>query len=102
MSVAGTLNSEKFWIFIKFLQSIIKAEQEDSLKTLTVIVDNAWAHTSRFTKEVASKLVYKIRFLVLHCSEIAPVEQAFGIIKSKISHRQSQESSISIRMKEFE
>ena len=84
MTVVGTLDSEKFWIFIKFIKSIIKAEQEDPFKTPAVIVDNARTHTSRFTKEVTSKLEYKIRFLAPYCSEIAPFEQAFGTIKSKI------------------
>ena len=84
MAVAGTIDSENFWIFIKFLESIIKAEQEDPLKTSIVIVDNARTHASRLTKEETSKQVYKIRFLAPYCPEIAPVEQAFGIIKSKI------------------
>ena len=84
MNIAGTIDSDKFWIFIKFFESIIKAEQEDPLKTPTFIVDNARIHTSRLTKEVAFKLIFKIRFFALYCTEIAPIEQALGIIKSKI------------------
>ena len=82
--VAGTIDSEKLWIFIKFLELIIKAEQKNPLKIPPVIVDNTRTHTSRLTKEMASKLVYKIRFFASYYPEIAPVEQAFGIIKLKI------------------
>ena len=69
---------------MKFLKLIIKYEHDDSLKPPTIIVDNAKTHTSNLTKEIVSKLIFKARFLVPYCPEIAPVEQAFGIIKSKL------------------
>ena len=84
MAIVGTVDSIKFCIFMKFLELIIKSEQDDSIKPPTIIVDNAKTHTSNLTKEIVSKLIFKTRFLVPYWPEIAPVEQAFGIIKSKL------------------
>ena len=69
---------------MKFIELIIKSEHDDSLKPPTIFVDNAKTHTSNLTKEIVSKLIFKTRFLVPYCPEIANVEQAFGIIKSKL------------------
>ena len=84
MAIVGTVDSLKFCIFMNFLELIIKSEHDDSLKPPTIIVDNAKTHTSNLRKEIVSKLIFKTRFLVPYFPEIAPVEQALGIIKSKL------------------
>lgn len=52
-----------------------------------VILDNARTHSSRFTKAVSAKLQSEFRFLAPYCPEVAPVELAFGALKSKLRYR---------------
>ena len=84
MAIVGTVDSVKFCVFMRFLEFVIKSEQDYLSKLPTIIVDNAKTHTSKITKEVLSKLVFKTRYLAPYWPEVASVEQPFGIIKSKL------------------
>lgn len=85
---------------MKFLELIIKSEHDDSLKPPTIIVDYVKTHTSNLTKEIVSKLIFKTRFLVPYCPAIAPLQQAFGIIRSNRDQMTFKIRSILIKMKE--
>ena len=84
MVIVGTVDSEIFLIFIKFLELIIKSEQEYPLKLPTIIIDNAKTHTSGLTKEVVSKIIYKIRFLPLIAQKLCRAGLRYDKIKTKI------------------
>ena len=80
----GTVDSEKFCIFMKLLELIVQALHSNDAETPTVLIDNARTHTSKVTKRIINSLSFKTRYLAPYCPEVAPVEQAFGLIKSKL------------------
>ena len=80
----GTVDSKKFWVFLKLLEYVLK-ENSDEFKNLpTAVLDNSWTHSSNLTKKVIKHLAYDVRFSAPYCPEVTPVEQAFGKIKSKL------------------
>ena len=82
--IIGTVDSIKFCIFMKLLELIVKAVYSNDDKMLTVLIDNAKTHTSKLTRKIISKLAFKTRYLAPYWPEVAPVEQAFGLVKSKL------------------
>ena len=82
--IVGTVDSEKFCIFMKLLELIVKVLHSDDAEKPTVLIDNARTHTSKAARRIIHNLSYKTRYLAPYCPEIAPVEQAFGLIKSKL------------------
>ena len=63
MVIVGTVDSLKFWVFMRFLEFVIKSEQDYLSILPTLIVDNTKTHTSKITKDVLSKLIFKSRYL---------------------------------------
>ena len=80
----GTVDSEKFCIFMKLLELIVQALHSNDTETPTVLIDNSRTHTSKVIKRIINSLSFKTWYLAPYCPEVAPVEQAFGLIKSKL------------------
>ena len=70
----GTEDSKKLWVFLKLLEYVLK-ENSDEFKNLpTVVLDNAWTHSSNLTKKVIKHLACDVRFSSPYCPEVALVE----------------------------
>ena len=82
MIVVGTVNSIKFCVFLKLLELIFNDIYEEG-NLSTVVLDNAKTHSSKFTKIIIKDLLFELRFSAPYWPEVAPVEQAFWMIKSK-------------------
>ena len=80
----GTVDSKKFWAFLKLLEFVLKENSDEFENLPTVVLDNARTHSSNLTKKVIKHLAYEVRFSAPYCPEVAPVEQAFGKIKLKL------------------
>ena len=61
--IIGTVDSIKFCIFMNLFELIVKALYSNDDKMLTVLIDNAKTHTSKFTRKKISKLEFKTRYL---------------------------------------
>ena len=84
MIVMSTVNSDKFWFFLKLLSKIISRRFANTQKPPIIIIDNASTHLSGITQEVISKLDLQVKFGASYWPEVAPVERIFGKIKSKL------------------
>ena len=84
MVVSETVESKKFWLFFKILEFVVCRYYQSCNKFPTVIWDNARTHSSQLTKRIIKDFQFSVRFLAPYCPEVAPVEKAFGIIKSKM------------------
>ena len=82
--VQKTVNSAIFWIFLKLIELLLQNENLQRAEMPMVIMDNARTHWSQFTKQWADKLPFDLRFLAPYWPELAPVEQAFGVVKTKL------------------
>ena len=83
MIVVGTLNSLKFSVFMKLLEFLFKNIYEERNFPI-VVLNNARTHSSKFTKRIMKDLLFELRFSAPYWPEVAPVEQAFWMIKSKL------------------
>ena len=61
--IIGTVDSIKLYIFMKLLELIVKAVYPNDGKMLTMLIDNAKTHTSKFTRKIISKRAFKTRYL---------------------------------------
>ena len=84
MVVVDTINSYKFWLFLKLLESIINNLCPSIEKSPAIIFDNARIHSSIKTRKKIKELDLQVRFLAPYWPEVAPVERIFGMIKSKL------------------
>ena len=84
MVVPETIESKKFWLFIKILELVVCRYYQNCDKFPTIILDNTRTHSLKLTKRIIKGLPFSVRFLAPYCPEVAPVEKAFGIIKSKM------------------
>ena len=83
MIVVGTLNSLMFSVFLKLLELLFKNIYEKRNFPI-VVLDNSRTHSSKFTKRIMKDLLFELRFSAPYWPEVAPVEQAFWMIKSKL------------------
>ena len=83
MIVAGTVDSIKFSVFLKLLELLFKNIYEDGDLPI-VVLDNSRTYSSKLTKRILKDLLFQVRFSALYLPEVAPVEQAFWMIKSKL------------------
>ena len=83
MVLLDTINSQKFWFFLKILKEIISRWDGNNQKSPIVIFDNARTHSSKITKSIIKELDLQVRFWAPYWPEVAPVERIFGKIKSK-------------------
>ena len=81
--VVGKVDSLKFSVFLKLLILLFKNICQDGDLPI-VVLDNARTHSSRFTKKVIKDSHFQTRFSAPYWPELAPVEQAFWMIKSKL------------------
>ena len=79
-----TVNSNIFWIFLKLLELLVTNENLGRSGMPMAIMDNAPTHRSGLTKLWVEKLQFEVRFLAPYWPELAPVEQAFGALKTKL------------------
>ena len=84
MVVLDTINSQKFWFFLKILKEIISRWDGNNQKSPIVIFDNARTHSFKITKSIIKELDLQVRFWAPYWPEVAPVERIFGKIKSKL------------------
>ena len=84
MVVQDTINSQKFWFFLKVLDTIVSRRNEINQKSSIVIFNNARTHSSIFSKSIIKELNLEVRFWAPYWQEVAPVERIFGKIKSKL------------------
>ena len=82
MIILGTVDTNRFWLFLKFLELIVEEEFSNQPKPLAMYLDNA-THTSKATKRVTSREGYKSRFIAPNWPELASIEQFFCVTKSK-------------------
>ena len=82
---AKTWDSIKFCLFLKLLNILWAEYRLQANRLPTVLMDNASIHTSKFSKEICSTLNMNWRFTPPYWSEVAPVEQIFKIVKSKLT-----------------
>ena len=80
----GTADPQKFWAFPKLLEFVLKENSGEFENLPTIVLDNAWTHSSNLTKKVIKHLTYEVRFLLPYCQEVTPVGQAFEKIKLKL------------------
>ena len=80
----NTVNSYKFWIFLRLLELIVKEEYRDAENFPIIVLDNARTHSSKIAQKIIKNFVFKMRFSVPYWPEVAPVELTFGKIKSKL------------------
>ena len=82
--IIGTVDSFKFWIFLKLLELVLKEACENIQALPIVVPDNAPTHSSKLSKRILENLYYEVRFSVSYWPEVAPVELVFKKIKSKL------------------
>ena len=82
--VLDTVDSKKFWVFLKLLKITISNNNSDITKPPIIILDNARTHSSIKTINKIKDLDLQIRFLAHIDQRSPPVERAFGRIKSKL------------------
>ena len=78
------MNSDKFWFFLKLLSTIMQSRLESVHRSPVIIIDNASTHSSRITQEIIKNLHLQVKFGAAYWLEVAPVERAFGKLKSKL------------------
>ena len=84
MVVLGTVDSDKFWLFLGLLKTLIDSRNDSIEKSPIIIFDNARTHSSIKTINTIKDLSLPVRFLAPYCPEAAPIERIFGKIKSKL------------------
>ena len=67
----GTVDSEKFCIFMKLIELIVKMLHLDDAEKPTVLIENAKKHTSKAARRIIHNLSYKTIYLAPYCPEIA-------------------------------
>ena len=84
MIVMSTINSYKFWFFLKLLSVIIRRHLVSIQKSPVIVIDNASTHSSGLSQEIIESLDLKVKFMAPYWPEVAPVERIFGKLKSKL------------------
>ena len=84
MIVMITVNSDKFWFFLKLLSTTIQSRLESVHWSPVIIINNASTHSSRIIQEIIKNLHLQVKFGAAYWPEEAPVERAFGKLKSKL------------------
>ena len=78
------VNSEWFESFLWIVKHLLKTRKLDINKDVTLVLDNASYHSLNYTKERLADHGFNTKFLLSYSPSLAPVEQLFKIIKSKI------------------
>ena len=84
VAIVGTVNSVKFCVFLKLLEIMLQEIYSDEEDFPIVVLDNAKTHTSKLSKKLIGHLAYGVKFSAPDWPEVAPVEQVFKKIKSKL------------------
>ena len=79
-----TGDSLKFWLFLKVLEKVWLIWRREISLNLTILVDNAIIHTSKLTKSICEGMNILLRLTPPYWPEVAPVEQIFCALKSKL------------------
>ena len=79
-----TVNSEWFKAFLWILKFFLKMRKIDYENNAIIMLDNAPYHSSKETKDAINKLLLNVYFLPPYSPILAPVEQFFKLIKSKV------------------
>ena len=85
----STMNSKWFWIYLKLIEKVFGDQINEWLAMPFIIIDNVPIHTSKLTKKKTDSLSFGIKYLPSYWPEVAPVEQAFNLIKSKFKSQHS-------------
>lgn len=72
------------FLYVRLIELLILAEEWWIPSRPTIILDNARIHFAELYRRVLSKLQWEIQFIAPYCPETAPIEWAFGTIKSKL------------------
>ena len=84
MVVLGTVDSDKFWLFMGLLKTLTDSLNGSIEKSQIIIFDNARTHSSIKTINTIKDLSLPVKFLAPYCPEAASIERIFGKIKSML------------------
>ena len=98
-TVNTTVNSEWFKGFIWIVVHLLNSRRNIINKDALLMLDNASYHTSKDTKEKLINLGLNVNFLSPYSPILAPVEQFFKLLKSKIKSY-NFENRIKLKTKE--
>ena len=79
-----TVDSEWFQGFIWIVKFLLNFRKKEINNGIVLMLDNASYHSSKNTKERLVNLEFNTKFLPPYSPNLAPVEQFFKLLKSKI------------------